>query len=131
MVRRVEWKEVGVESGPTFLAPAYVTSKDTELVYTSGCVGSDLVTGKIPEDLETQVRNALDNLGRVLKASNSSFDDVLKILLFVADGSYATTVNAVYKEYFPERPARSCIVVSFPDPTLKVELECVAAVSST
>ncbi|SCV06064.1 LANO_0H21308g1_1 [Lachancea nothofagi CBS 11611] len=127
MARKVAWKEVGPDAGISILSPAYVTSGSENVVFTSGCVGVDAISQELPEDLELQTRNALQNLSNVLKASGSSLDQVVKVLLFVADGSYASVVNRIYQEYFPNSPARSCIVVSFPNPKLKVELECVAA----
>lgn len=108
------------------LSPAYVTVDAKKMVFTSGCVGTDPKSGSLAEGPDQQMRNALENLKNVLSASGSSMENVLKVLLFVADGSFAPTVNKIYQEYFPSAPARSCIVVSFPDPKLKVELECVA-----
>lgn len=126
MVTQVKWNEVGPGSGHALLSPAYITCNTKRLVFTSGCVGTDPDTGELAEDLEEQIRNALENLKRVLRASNSSLDQVVKVLLFVADSSYSPVVNKVYKEYFPSAPARSCIIVSFPDSKIKVELESVA-----
>lgn len=127
MARQIQWEEVGA-SAHALLSPGYVTAKNSQTLYTSGCVGTDPKTGEIPECVESQTKNALENLKAVLEAGGSSMDNVLKILLFVGDGGYAASVNKVYKEYFPGKPARSCIVVSFPDPTIKVEMECIAAV---
>ncbi|SCU79145.1 LANO_0A05226g1_1 [Lachancea nothofagi CBS 11611] len=129
MVRKLEWKEVGA-TGHALLSPGYITAKDSELLFTSGCVGNDPKSGEYPEDVESQARNAMLNLKNVLAAASTDFDHVLKVLLFVADGSYAAGVNKVYQEFFPSAPARSCVVVSFPDSRLKVELECVAEIPS-
>ncbi|SCU91384.1 LAFA_0F03422g1_1 [Lachancea sp. 'fantastica'] len=127
MARKIEWSQVGVSSGPTFLSPGLIAGKDSELLFTSGCVGND-ASGQYPEDVESQTRNALENLKRVLAAGSTDLDHVLKVLLFVSDGAHAAAVNKVYRDYFPGCPARSCVVVSFPDSRLKVELECVAEV---
>ena len=36
-------------------------------------------------------------------------------------------MNEVYKEFFAEqRPARTTVAVAFADPTMKVEIDCVA-----
>jgi 2-iminobutanoate/2-iminopropanoate deaminase len=131
MARKIEWNQVGVTSGHALLSPGFICSKDEDILFTSGNVGTDPKSGEVPEDLRAQAKNALENLKTTLEAGGSSLDNVLKVLLFVADGSYAATVNEVYKEYFPGSPARSCIVVSFPDPKLKLELECIAAVPSS
>lgn len=126
MPTQITWKQVGPLAGSNLLSPAYVTTEAKKLVFTSGCVGTNPESGTLPEELDQQVRNSLENLKNVLKASGSSIDNVLKVLLFVADGSFAASVNKIYQEYFPSSPARSCIVVSFPDPKLKIELECIA-----
>ncbi|CEP60308.1 RidA family protein LALA0_S01e07734g [Lachancea lanzarotensis] len=125
MAKKILWNDVGVAKGPTFLSPAFVTSGEN-LVFTSGCVGTDPKTQELPESLEQQTRNALENLKIVLEKSGSSVDQVVKVLLFVADDSYAGVVNRVYSEFFPNSPARSCIVVGFPNKSLKMELECIA-----
>ncbi|SCU79980.1 LADA_0B04368g1_1 [Lachancea dasiensis] len=126
MAKKVNWKDVAPAKGSAILSPAFVASDSENMVFTSGCVGTDPVTQELPDSLEQQTRNALENLNNVLKASGSSLGQVVKVLLFVADKSYAPVVNKVYQEFVPHAPARSCIVVSFPNDKLKVELECVA-----
>lgn len=96
------------------------------LVFTSGNTGVDYKTGKLPESLEQQTINSIENLKTTLEASNSSLDQVLKVLLFISDGSYSNAVNKIYAEYFKHKPSRSCIVCKFPNEKLKVELECIA-----
>ena len=91
MAKQVQWSAVGPGKGYDILSPAYVASKSNDLVFTSGCVGTDPVTGNLPEDLEQQIINALENLKNVLHASGSSLERVLKVLLFVSDASYAST----------------------------------------
>lgn len=126
MVTKVTWDHVG-QQGPQLLSPAFVADAGGRLVFTSGCVGTD-AEGKLPNDLESQCRNAFTNLDTVLNKSGSSRDAILKVLLFVSDKAYASTVNRIYSEFFPNGPARSCIVVAFPNDALKVELECIAQV---
>ncbi|SCV02917.1 LAMI_0H04016g1_1 [Lachancea mirantina] len=128
MVKKIEWSDIGANAGSPILSPAVVTSKSDNLVFTSGCVGTDPTTDALPEDLEQQTRNAILNLRNVLAASGSSLDHVVKVLLFVSDSAHAKIVNKVYQEFFPGKPARSCIVVAFPNTALKIELECVAEV---
>lgn len=126
MAKKITWDQVG-QPGSQLLSPAFVTSAGDQLVFTSGSVGTD-AEGKLPSDLESQCRNAFQNLVTVLDKSGSSRDAVLKVLLFISDRAYASTVNRVYREFFPDQPARSCIVVAFPNDAIKVELECVAQV---
>lgn len=130
MARKITWKDVGVKDGFPLISPGFATESGNQLLFSSGCVGTDPVTNELPEDLEQQARNSMINLKKVLEVSGSSVDSVLKILLFVSDGSYAGIVNKVFKEFFPNQPARSCIVVAFPNNKLKVELECIAEIPS-
>lgn len=121
MPEKITWEQIGAKPN-SLLSPAY---KSNGHVFTSGNVGSDL-EGNIPEDLEKQTELAIQNLIVTLEKSGSSIDKVMKVLLFVAHPTYAPVVNKVYAKYFVSQPARSCVVVLFPDARIKVELECVA-----
>ncbi|GAV53921.1 hypothetical protein ZYGR_0AK04230 [Zygosaccharomyces rouxii] len=120
---RVDGNQLGT-SNP-LLSPAFVVSPTQRLVFTSGCLGTD-DQQELPECPAEQTKNAFENLAKVLKASGSSLDDVIKVLLFVRDPALVPVVNRIYQRYFPEKPARSCVVVKFPNPKVQVELECVA-----
>lgn len=121
MTEKVTWEQLG-KSGNKLLSPAY---KSNGHVFTSGCLGND-ADGNFPESVAEQTELAIKNLEQVLIESGSSLDKVLKVLLFVADGSYSAEVNKVYAKYFTSKPGRSCVVVGFPNPKVKVELECIA-----
>lgn len=121
MISKVSWEDLS-KKGNKLLSPSV---KSNGHVFTSGCLGTD-AEGNLPESATEQTENAIENLKEVLEASGSSLDKVLKVLLFVADGKYAAEVNEVYKKYFTSQPARSCVVVGFPNKAVKVELECIA-----
>lgn len=121
MIQKTTWEDVNQASN-SLLSPAM---KSNGHVFTSGSVGAD-ANGNIPESVAEQTEIAIKNLEQVLIASGSSLDKVLKVLLFIADASYAAEVNKVYAKYFTTQPGRSCVIVGFPNPKLKVELECVA-----
>ena len=118
---KVTWEETSLPA-IDILSPAY---KSNGHVFTSGCVGNR-ADGTYGETVEEQTELAITNLKAVLKASGSSLDRVLKVLLFVRNPEDAPKVNAVYATHFTHKPARSCVVVLFPGPQILVELECVA-----
>lgn len=122
MPEKITWEDIN-QKGNKLLSPAH---KSNGHVFTSGAVGSHPVTNAIPTDVKLQTEYAIKNIETVLKASGSSLDKVLKVLLFIAHPADAAAVNEVYAKYFTTQPSRSCIVVGFPNPQLKVELECVA-----
>lgn len=82
-------------------------------LYTSGQLGLIPATGKMAEGVEAQARQALDNLGAILKAAGMDYCDVTKTTVFLADIKDFAAINAIYAEYFTgEAPARSCIQVA-------------------
>lgn len=120
-MHQVSWEEAQLPP-IGILSPAY---KSNGHVFTSGCVGS-LPDGSIADTVEEQTELAIKNLSTILATSGSSLDKVLKVLLFIADPADGPKVNEIYAKYFLQKPARSCVVVAFPNGKIKVELECVA-----
>lgn len=118
---KTTWEQVD-QAGLTMLSPAY---KSNGHVFTSGSVGAD-ADGSFPESVELQTELAIKSLEKVLVASGSSLDKVMKVLLFIADRKDAAAINKVYTQYFPHAPSRSCVIVGFPNEQIKVELEVVA-----
>lgn len=77
--------------------------------------------------MEAQARQALDNLGAVLKAGGMDFCDVTKTTVFLADINDFAAINAIYAEYFTgEAPARSCVQVAALPKGALFEIEAVA-----
>src|SRR3972149_3080275 len=79
------------------------------LVFTSGQIGLDPKTGKlVPGGVSAEAKQALDNIGTLLKAAGTSFDKVVKTTLFLQDIADFATANEIYAGYFShEPPARS------------------------
>lgn len=96
-------------------------------LYTSGQLGLIPATGELPAGVEAQARQALDNLGAVLKAGGMDFCDVTKTTVFLADINDFAAINAIYAEYFTgEAPARSCIQVAALPKGALFEIEAVS-----
>lgn len=104
-----------------------------DVVYVSGCVGSDS-SGRIlaPDDVSAQARLALENIGTVLAAAGTGFENILKVTVFVTDVADREPINVVRQEFFGEsRPASTLVqVASLALPDAKVEIEAVASVPS-
>jgi 2-iminobutanoate/2-iminopropanoate deaminase len=83
-----------------------------DTLYISGMGGGD-AAGKIAGDFEAEVRQALDNIGAVLKAAEMSPGDVVSVQVYLTDGATFERMNAVYKAYFKDpRPTRTTVVVA-------------------
>ena len=96
-------------------------------LYTSGQLGLVPATGVLPQGVEAQAAQALENLGAVLSAAGMGFGDVVKTTVFLADMGDFAAINAVYAKYFPgEAPARSCVQVAALPKGALFEIEAVA-----
>jgi 2-iminobutanoate/2-iminopropanoate deaminase len=97
------------------------------VIYSSGQVGRDPETGRVPSDFAAQVHIAIANLKRVLGASGGSLDTVLKTTVFLTKQQDFATMNDIYGCYFPsQKPARSTLIVELADPALQFEIEAIA-----
>jgi 2-iminobutanoate/2-iminopropanoate deaminase len=98
-------------------------------VFSSGQVGTDPRTGKVSGlDVESQTRQAIENLRAVLEAGGSSLDRLVKTTVFLADMRLFDGMNGVYRELIPEpRPGRSTVEARLARAELLVEIEGIAA----
>jgi 2-iminobutanoate/2-iminopropanoate deaminase len=100
------------------------------IVYVSGQLPVDMDTGELPEGtIEDQTRLALSNLSRILEASGSSMEKVLKTTAYISDVSLWGDVNKVYAEVFGQhKPARSVVPVSNLHYGALIEIDAIAYV---
>jgi 2-iminobutanoate/2-iminopropanoate deaminase len=96
-------------------------------LYVAGQTGSDLKTGKLPEEFEAEVRQALDNIGLVLKEAGKTFADAVAVQVYLTDMELFPRMNAVYTTYFKEpRPARTTVGVAKLVGTARIEITVTA-----
>ena len=75
-------------------------------------MGGEDAAGKIPFDFDAEVKQALDNIGAVLKAAGMSSGDVVRVQVYLTDGATFERMNTVYKAYFKDpRPTRTTVIV--------------------
>jgi len=97
------------------------------LVFTSGQIGIDPVSGEIAGDLEGQTEQVFKNLIAVLEAAGSGLERVVKATVFITNMADFPRVNAIYARYFPRNlPARSTVAVSGLPKGALVEIEVIA-----
>ena len=100
-----------------------------DLVFTSGWVGYELDTSEVPEGIQAQTEQTLENLKAVLEAAGTTLDRVVKVTVYLKNVGDFRAMNQVYRRYFPkDPPARTTIGAgALADPALLVEIEMVAA----
>ena len=78
-------------------------------------------------DIQHETRVTLTNVQRILEAAGASLSDVVKCSVFLRDGGDFDAMNSVYAEFFGEaKPARTTVEAKFANPTMKVEIDCIA-----
>ena len=87
-----------------------------------------MVDGKVMTtgDIEEQTRACLDNIRETLAEADCALCDVVKSMVWLRSRDDFGGFDAIYAEYFPDRPpARSALVSDFLV-DIRVEIECVA-----
>lgn len=102
------------DHAPAAIGPYSQAVRSGDTVYLSGQTPLDPATGLLVEgDIQAQARRAFDNLKAVCEAAGGSFDDVVRLGLYLVDLDQFTAVNAVMADYFSQPyPARSTIGVA-------------------
>lgn len=116
-------------SAPQSLAPYSAATEAAGLVFLSGQVGLDPVSGeRAPDEVGAQAHQVMRNIGAVLGDLGLGYDDIVKTTVFLADISDFDEVNEIYKSYFEGPfPARSAVQAGALPAGYLVEIEVVAA----
>ena len=120
-------KQIHTNRAPAALGPYSQAVVSGGLCFTSGQIALSPETGEIVgADITTQTRQVMENLCAVLAAAGTSAERVVKTTCYLADMADFAAFNAVYAEYFPGKPARSCVAVKDLPRGALVEVEAVA-----
>ena len=96
-----------------------------DLLILSGQLGNT-PDGKLPQGIEAQARQAMENIGAILKGQGLDFGDVVKCTVMLDDMKDWPAFNKVYVTYFPDGkfPARSAFGADGLALGALVEVEC-------
>jgi len=98
-------------------------------LYLSGQLGRDPATAKlVPGGIEAETRQALVNLGEVLRAAGMDYGDVVSVTAFITSFDDFPKFNDVYREFFKtDPPARATVQVSGLNLGAHIEIQMIAA----
>ena len=113
---------------PKAIGPYSAAISHGNMLFTAGQLGVNPKTGQFSgESIQEQTRQALENMSVILKKSGFSFEDVVKVTVYLADIAEFSAMNEVYAEYFPAPfPARSAFQVAALPRNARVEIEAIA-----
>ena len=122
-------KTINTEKAPAAIGPYTQAKTVGNLVFTSGQIPIDPATGEFVEGgVEAQATQCIKNLSAVLETAGSDLTKVIKTTCFLKNMSDFAAFNAVYAQYFTEKPARSCVEVSALPKGALVEIELIAEI---
>ncbi|MCH8557729.1 MAG: RidA family protein [Balneolia bacterium] len=123
-------KLIHISNAPAAIGPYSQATVFNGIVYCSGQIGMHPDTGEFAgEDVATQAKQVMKNLGAVIEAAGSSFSKVLRCTIFLESMDDFAIVNEIYGSAFPENPpARETVAVRTLPKNAKVEISCIAYV---
>ena len=98
-----------------------------DMLYLSGQIGNR-ADGTLPDGIEAQSRQVMDNIGAVLRSAGLGFGDLVKCTVMIDDIKQWADFNKVYVTYFPDGkyPARSAFGADGLAMGALLEVECIA-----
>ncbi len=118
---------IQTNKAPAAIGPYSQATVVGQLIFTSGQIPLDPETGLLEgTDITEQTHRVCKNLEAVLSAADSSLKSVVKTVCFLSDMEDFAAFNAVYAQYFTEKPARSCVAVKELPKGALVEIEVIA-----
>ena len=97
------------------------------MIFFSGQIPLDPVTGEMPEGIEAQTVRALENVKGLLQSQGFDFSNVVKTTVFLDNMNDFATMNGIYAQYFIEPyPARSAVEVAKLPKGALIEVEVIA-----
>jgi 2-iminobutanoate/2-iminopropanoate deaminase len=121
-------KVIHTSNAPKAIGPYSQAILSNNTLYTSGQIAinpknGDLITANISEE----THQVMKNLEAVLLAAEMDFSNVLKCTIFLKDMNQYAEINAVYAQYFDEKPpAREAVQVSVLPKNVNIEISLIA-----
>jgi len=125
-------KIVKTAAAPGAIGPYNQAVIAGDTMYISGQLGMDAKTMElVGPDVESQAKQALTNMGEILKCAGLTFNNVVKTTVLLKDINDFVKVNDVYKTFFTSNfPARAAYQVAALPKGGAVEIEAVALVAA-
>jgi len=121
-------KVIATTKAPGAIGPYSQAIDLGNLVYCSGQIPLNPVTGEMPEGIKAQTAQSIANVKALLEEAGLTIENVVKTTVFLADMSLFAEMNEVYGNEFREPfPARSAVAVKELPKQALVEIEVIAA----
>lgn len=129
---------ISTDKAPGAIGPYNQAVLVDRTLYISGQIGFEPSTMEIvgrkngsKGDVQEEAKQALKNMGEILKSAGSTYNNVVKTTVLLADINDFAAVNEIYKTFFTSNyPARAAYQVAALPKGALVEIEAVAVVGT-
>lgn len=122
-------KKIATDKAPSAIGPYSQAVAVGNMLYTSGQIAINPASGNVEvQDIVGQTEQVMKNLGAVLEAAGTNFENAVKTTCFLADIKDFAAFNEIYGKYFTSKPARSCVAVRDLPKGVLVEVEVIAVI---
>ena len=122
-------KIIFTEKAPAPIGPYNQAVLVGNMLYTSGQIAINPLTNELVlENIETETKQVMENLKAVLEAAEMTFENVIKVSIFISDMNNFSKINTIYGDYFNEAtaPARETVQVAGLPKNVNVEISVIA-----
>lgn len=119
---------ISTQKAPAAIGPYSQAIEINGVLYTSGQIAIDPITGKIKGNtVAEQSEQVLNNIKSILSEAGYGLEHVVKTTVFLTDLSFFGEMNEVYGRIFGDhKPARSAVEVSALPKGALIEIETVS-----
>ena len=124
-------EKIETQDAPKALGSYSQAVKSNGFLFVSGQLPIDPTTGKLIEgDIQAMTKRIIENIQAILKASNTSLENVVRTDVFMTDLKLFSAMNEEYARAFkgPVHPARQTIQVAALPLGASLEISCIAKV---
>ncbi|XP_016105908.1 ribonuclease UK114-like isoform X1 [Sinocyclocheilus grahami] len=106
-------KIIHTAAAPAAIGPYSQAVLVDRTMYISGQIGMDVGGQLVAGGVQAQAKQALINMGEILKTAGCGYENVVKTTVLLADINDFNNVNDVYKQFFKSNfPARAAYQVA-------------------
>jgi 2-iminobutanoate/2-iminopropanoate deaminase len=120
-------KVIKTEKAPKAIGPYSQAIRSGEILFISGQLPTDPLSGEISGDIKIQTDQVFKNIAAILTEAGAYLHDVVKTTVFLKDINDFAAMNEIYNKYFlVDPPARSCVQVAAIPKGALIEIESIA-----
>lgn len=123
-------KIIKTTCAPEPIGPYNQAIMSGNMLYTSGQIPLNMDSGKVEQkDIKAATRMVMNYLSEILKEAQLSFENVIKVSIFIKDMNDFQLINEVYASYFDEAtaPARETVEVARLPKDAPIEISLIAS----